>query len=102
MYAGDADRSRFRVQTIVERRTDCHHAAARALARLEDDDLASCLEKEISRAQSGQACADDDDGVSGIRRLSQSLQQCRRHGRRQRGELEKPSTSDVSSHCSHV
>ena len=98
MYAGDADRSRLRVQTIVEGGADCQHAATGPLARLEDDDLASCLEKEISRTQSGEACADDDYGASGIRRLSQPLQQCRRSRSGERGELEKPSTSDASTH----
>ena len=100
MDAGDADRPGLGVQPVVERRADRQHPAAGTFARLEDDDLASRLSKEIGRAQSGEAGADDDDRVAGVRRarLGESLQQRRRGGSRQGGELEKPSACDVSPH----
>jgi len=101
MGAGDPNRPGLGVQPIVERRADRHHAAARAFARFEHDDLAPCTTQEISRAQAGESRADDDDWISGVRRfrLGGPLQQ-RRHGwSRQGRELEKPSTSKLSSHC---
>ena len=100
MNAGDADRARLGMQTVVERRADCQDAATNAFARLEDDDLASRLSQNISRTQAGESCADYDDWTSCVRgaRLRASSQQRWRGGSRQRGELEKPSTSDVSAH----
>ena len=91
MHAGDADRPGLGVQAVVERRADRQHAPTGAFARFEDDDLASRPPQEVSRAQAGEARADDDDRVSvsrdsGVRgfRLGGSLQQ-RRRGRSRQG-----------------
>ena len=65
MHAGDADRPGLGVQAVVERRADRQHPAAGTFARFEDDDLASRPPQEVSRAQAGEARADDDDRVSG-------------------------------------
>jgi len=100
MHAGDPDRPRFAVQTVVERRTHRQNPAAGTVTRFEDDDLASGLSNEIGRAQAGEARPDDDDRIARGRcaRLGESLQQRRRSGSRERGELEKPSTGEVSPH----
>ena len=103
MHAGDADRPGLGVQAVVERRADRQHPAAGTFARFEDDDLASCPPQEVGRAHAGEARADDNgafQGFQGSRRpAGRSLQQRRRGGSRQGGDLEKPSTSNVSPHC---
>ena len=66
MNAGDADRPRLRMQTVVERRAHRQDPATGAFARFEDDDLTARLPQRISRTQAGEACANYDDGVSGV------------------------------------
>ena len=101
MHAGDTDRPGLRVQAVVERRADGQHPATGTFARFEDDHPAPGPPQEVSRAQAGEARADDDDKVSRVRGLllGGSLQKRRRGRSRQGRELEKPSTSNVSPHC---
>ena len=64
MNAGNADRPGLAVQAAVERRANRQHSAASTFARFKDGDRAARFPQDISRAQPGEARADDDDGIS--------------------------------------
>ena len=61
--AGDSERARLGVQSIIERFANGPHAPARAALRLEDDDRQARLMKKIGGAQSREAGADDHNRI---------------------------------------
>jgi hypothetical protein len=63
--AGDPDRARLSRKSIVERRADGPNAPARLAARLQHDDGPASLPKQVRGVETGEARADDDDGIGG-------------------------------------